>query len=154
MGLSHQLYIAHVRKYVTKRTNAIYQQAEKKEYHEQDEKLEKLKKDLQMLKELLGELSEEGGRRVGRLHREYLWAAPPKRKGQKTKQATPAYTMRMLTLELWNNWEKIRLHLAPPQLNLNGTNNATERGIGKSKVPYKTMRGYKSIEGMKNGIAL
>ena len=61
----------------------------------------------------------------------------------------------MLTLELWNKWRKVRLHLARPELGLDGTNNSTERGIGKkSKVRYKPMRGYKSEEGMKNGIAL
>ena len=65
-----------------------------------------------------------------------------------------AYKMRMLTLEIWNKWEKIRLHLSRPDLGLDGTNNATERSIGKSKVRYKSMRGYKSPEGMKNGIAL
>lgn len=37
---------------------------------------------------------------------------------------------------------------------MDGTNNATERAIGKSKVRYKTMRGYKSPSGMSNGIAL
>ncbi len=63
--------------------------------------------------------------------------------------------MRMFTLELWNNWHKIRLHLAHPELELDGTNNASERSIGKSKVRYKSMRGYnKSIGGMENGIAL
>jgi hypothetical protein len=62
--------------------------------------------------------------------------------------------MRMLTLELWNKWGKPRVHLARPELSLDGTNNATERSIGKSKVRYKSMRGYKSSEGMKNGIAL
>ena len=60
----------------------------------------------------------------------------------------------MLTLELWNNWRKIRLHLARPELGLDGTNTLNERGIGKSKVRYKTMRGYKSTDGMKNGIGL
>jgi hypothetical protein len=55
---------------------------------------------------------------------------------------------------LWNEWGKIRLHLARPGLGLDGTNNASERGIGRSKVRYKTMRGYKSIEGMTNGVAL
>ena len=60
----------------------------------------------------------------------------------------------MLTLELWNDWNKIRLHLARPELKLDGTNNASERGIAKSKVRYKTMRGYKSMGGMANGIAL
>ena len=34
------------------------------------------------------------------------------------------------------------------------TNNATERVIGRSKIRYKTIRGYKSIEGMMNGLWL
>jgi hypothetical protein len=46
------------------------------------------------------------------------------------------------------------LYLSRPELGLDGTNNSTERGISKSKVRYKTMRGYKSIDGMNNGIAL
>lgn len=62
--------------------------------------------------------------------------------------------MRMLTLELWKKWKKIRLHLREPELKLDGTNNASERAIGRSKVRYKTMRAYKSDEGMENGIGL
>ena len=153
LGLSHQLCVAHVRKYVAKRADSILEQAEK-EWDGEDEKLEKLAEDLEVLKGLLQELSGEGAHEIGRLHRGYLWAAPPRRKGQEAKEATAAYRMRMLTLELWNKWPKIRLHLARPELGLDGTNNSTERGIGKSKVRYKTMRGYKSMDGMKNGIAL
>jgi transposase-like protein len=153
LGLSHQLCIAHVRKYVGQRANSILEQAER-EWGEKDEKLEKLEEDLKVLKGLLKELPEEGGSEIGRLHTEYLWAAPPTRKGRKTEKATAAYRMRMLTLGLWNDWHKIRLHLARPELGLDGTNNATERGIGRSKVRYKTMRGYKSVSGMTNGIAL
>lgn len=154
LGLSHQLCVSHVRKYVAKRANSIYEQAEK-ECGEQDEKLKKLEKDLEVLKGILKELPEEGARRIGRLHREYLWAAPPRRKGQEeAKEASAAYRMRMLTLKLWNDWNKVRLHLSRPELGLDGTNNASERCIGRSKVRYKTMRGYKSPEGMTNGIAL
>lgn len=153
LGLSHQLCIAHVRKYVSKRSKSILEQAGR-ESDDEDEKLQKLEGDLEVLKGLLGELSEEGGKRIGRLHREYLWAAPPTRKGQGAKEAAAAYRMRMLILELWNKWDKIRLRLAHPKPGLDGTNNASERVIGRSKVRYRTMRGYKSVEGMSNGIAL
>ena len=34
------------------------------------------------------------------------------------------------------------------------TNNCTERTIGRSKIRYKTLRGYKSTEGMLNGLGL
>ncbi len=60
----------------------------------------------------------------------------------------------MLTLELWQKWQKMRLHRRRPELDLDGTNNASERAIGRSKIRYKTMRGYKSDEGMSNGIVL
>jgi hypothetical protein len=104
------------------------------------------------VRELIDELGEEGGARMGRLHRSYSWASPPERKGEK---ASAAYGMRMLTLELWNKWPKLLLGLRKPEeLSLDGTNNASERSIGKSKVRYKTMRGYKSMDGMKNGIGL
>jgi hypothetical protein len=101
-------------------------------------------------------LPEEGERQIGRMHREYLWAQPPMREeGAKTKEkASWGYRMRMLTLELWKKWKKIRLHLREPELKLDGTNNASERAIGRSKVRYKTMRAYKSDEGMENGIGL
>lgn len=153
LGLEHQLCVAHVRKYLARRADSILRQA-RREYDEQDEKLRKLEDDLEMLKGVLKELPEEGAYEIGRLHREYLWAAPPRRKGQETKEATAAYKMRMLTLELWSKWPKIRLHLSRPELGLDGTNNSTERGIGKSKVRYRSMRGYKSLQGMTNGIAL
>ena len=40
------------------------------------------------------------------------------------------------------------------ELGLDGTNNVSERGICRSKVRYKSMCGYKSREGMQNGVAL
>ncbi len=58
------------------------------------------------------------------------------------------------TLKLWNECKKLRLHLARPELGLDGTKDVSERVIGKCKVRYQMRRGYKSIGGMKNGIAL
>jgi hypothetical protein len=153
LGLEHQLCVAHVRKYVTKRSRSLLEQATR-EWDGQDERLRKLEEDLRELRGLLEGLPEEGARRIGRLHRRHLWASPPTRKGREAKRATAAYRMRMLTLQLWSDWSKIRLHLAHPELGLDGTNNASERAIGKSQVRYKSMRGHKSIKGMKNAIAL
>ncbi|MBA3616022.1 MAG: transposase [Rubrobacteraceae bacterium] len=156
LGLSHQLCIAHVRKYVKRRSKSILEQAEG-EWGEQEEKYKKLEEDLKRLRGLLEELPEEGEKQIGQMHREYLWAQPPTRgeEGAKAKEkASCGYRMRMLTLELWNKWQKIQLYLRRPELSLDGTNNASERSIGRSKVRYKTMRGYKSVEGMSNGVVL
>ncbi|MDQ3438218.1 MAG: transposase [Actinomycetota bacterium] len=152
LGLSHQLCMAHVRKYVKRRSKSILEQA-KREWGEEDpeKKLGELEADLVRVRELVDELGEEGDTQMGRLHRGYSWASPPERKGEK---ASAAYRMRMLALELWNKWPKLLLHLRRPELGMDGTNNASERVIGRSKVRYKTMRGYKSPGGMKNGIGL
>lgn len=151
LGVEHQLCIAHVRKYLKRRSESILEQAEE-EWGNEDGKYKKLEEDLKRLRELLEELPEEGEKRIGQLHREYLWAQSPRK--EQAKKACAGYRMRMLTLELWNKWRKIRLYLRRPELDLDGTNNASERSIGRSKVRYKTMRGYKSMEGMRNGIAL
>ncbi|HSK85649.1 MAG TPA: hypothetical protein VK902_19925 [Rubrobacter sp.] len=151
LGVEHQLCVAHVRKYVAKRSKSIIEQA-RAEWGEGDERSDKLAEDLGLVKVLLEQLREEGGARMGRLHRSYSWAPPPERKGGK---ASCAYRMRMLTLELWEKWGKLRLYRARPELGfLDGTNNVSERAIGKSKVRYNTMRGHKSVEGMSNAIAL
>jgi hypothetical protein len=151
LGLEHQICIAHVRKYVAKRSKAILKQA-KEEWREasSEKKLAKLELDLGRARGLVDELKEEGAHELERLHLEYLWARAP----DPGETAGAGYRMRMLTLELWNKWSKLLLHLRKPELELDGTNNASERAIGKSKVRYKTMRGYKSIDGMSNGIAL
>ena len=60
--MSHQLCIAHVRNYVSRRARSILEQAER-EYDEKDGKLAELAEDLKVLKEVLEEMPEEGGRR-------------------------------------------------------------------------------------------
>jgi DNA-directed RNA polymerase specialized sigma24 family protein len=65
--LEHQLCIAHVRKYLKRRSKSILEQAEG-EWGEQDENYEKLEELLARLRELLEELPEDGHRRIGRLH--------------------------------------------------------------------------------------
>jgi hypothetical protein len=129
------------------------------EWDDQDEKYKKREEDLDRLRGLLEKLAKEGGKRIGRMHWEYLWAQPPRRKREKEgeakkEKATVGYTMRMLTLGVWQKWPKILLYVRRPELGLDGTNNVSERSIGRSKVRYKTMRGYKSVEGMSNGVLL
>jgi hypothetical protein len=153
LGLSHQLCVAHVRKYVAKRSKSILEQAEKEWGDQEDGKLEKLEEDLGKLKGLLEDLPEGGTKEIGRLHRGCLWAEPPtrgrpKRAKEGSKKACAGYRMRMLSLELSEKWHKIQLYLRHPELKLDGTNNASERAISKSKVRYK------SVEGMTNGVAL
>ena len=68
--------------------------------------------------------------------------------------------LRRLVVELCEKWRSLTCHLrvrGMPQ-----TNNCTERTIGRSKacaglrsgIRYRTVRGYKSEEGMMNGLGL
>lgn len=152
LGLEQQLCLTHVRKALTKRSKAILAQA-RQAWHD-PQQIEQLARELAQIRRLVRELPAAGGRQLERLHRRYLNAPPP----GKGEQATVAYRMRLLTLELWEHWSKLRLYLRQPELHLDGTNNGTvPRGhpaIGKSKVRYKTMRGHKSLNGLCNGIAL
>lgn len=54
--------------------------------------------------------------------------------------------------ELADKWHSLRRFLDNPAVP--ATNNVTERAIGRSKVRYKTVRGFKSEEGMLNLVAL
>lgn len=148
LGLEQQLCLTHVRKALTKRGKAILAQARQTGLDERQ--IERLASELAQIRTLTRELPGTGNRDLEELHRRYLYAAPPR----KDERASVAYRMRMLTLELWEHWSKLRLHLERPELRLDGTNNGTERAIGKNKIRYKTMRGYKSLNGLCNGIAL
>jgi transposase-like protein len=148
LGVEHQLCLAHVRKAVTKQVRSLQTQAA--DAWGAGERLEQLEDDLATVRDLVRELPEEGAAKLWPVHAHYLGAAPP-RKGE---AASIDYRMRLLTLHLIETWPKLCLAQARPELGMDGTNNATERAIGKSKLRYKTMRGYKSVDGLRNGIAL
>jgi transposase-like protein len=148
LGLDHQLCLAHVRKAVTKRVRSIGVQAER-EWDDAAAR-QQLATDLERVRTLVAELPAAGADELGELQRRYQGYPQP----QAGAQATAGYRVRLLTLELWDSWGKLRLFQLRPELGMDGTNNASERAIGKSKVRYRTMRGYKSLEGLQNGIAL
>ena len=61
--------------------------------------------------------------------------------------------MRMLIPRLWDRWA--RLTLDQRRDDLDGTNNSSERMIGWwLKERYRTMRGYKREESIKNVVTL
>ena len=148
LRLRHQLCLAHVRKAISLQIRSIRGQGRRE--RADGSPGESLDDDLDEVAAVLGELPADGAHRLWQLHGRYRRAMPP-RAGE---QASPAYRIRMLTLELSELWPKLSLAQRRPELGLDGTNNVTERAISKSKVRYKTMRGYKSLEGMSNGIAL
>ena len=64
------------------------------------------------------------------------------------------YGLRLLTLHLWDNWDRLTLYQrweGQKGEHLDGTNNATERAIGWGvKERYRSMRGYKRPQSVLN----
>ena len=85
---------------------------------------------------LVSELPEGGGRELLRMERRVRENAE----------------LRRLVVELSNKWRSLTRHKRVR--GLPETNNCTERVIGRSKIRYKTVRGYKSVDGMLNGLWL
>jgi hypothetical protein len=100
---------------------------------------------------LVKELPAEGEEETERIHILPSWVPPPG-KGEK---ASPWYGM---SLSLWKNWSSLSLFKEGKwcdddgnKLHLDGTNNVTEREIGRcGKMHDKTMRGYKSEDEWRN----
>ena len=137
LGLSHQLCLAHARKALSLRLKKIdgFEQAKA------------------IARQALKELTPQAKRDLQRLHQHFARARPP-RKGEKQ---SADYAMRMLTLDLLENWERLTCYQKkhePLRDNLGrkqkrsypvpSTNNATENAIGRGgKIRAKRMRGFK-----------
>ena len=86
--------------------------------------------------ELLGEFSELGG---------------PELLGME-RLVRSNNDLRRLVVELTEKWRSLAHHKL--KRGVPATNNCAERTIGRSKIRYKTVRGYKSESGMMNGLGL
>ncbi|MFQ5488923.1 MAG: transposase, partial [Gammaproteobacteria bacterium] len=88
------------------------------------------------VRQLVGELPADGGERLLRLEPR-VRASPP---------------LRRLVVDLLGRWPALVYHQGKPWVP--ATNNRTEQAIGKSKVRFKTVRGFKSVAGALAGVAL
>jgi hypothetical protein len=111
---------------------------------------EQLDLDLQTLQRLVRERPPDALEHLERLYQRYQAAPPPTRKGQRH---TVWYRMRILVTRLWERWRRLTLNQRRPDLD--GTNNSSERVIGWwIKERYRTLRGYKRTESIKNVVTL
>jgi transposase-like protein len=139
-GLEHQLCLAHWRKAVARRLKKIEGYPEEKK----------------LIREALKQLDDKGLAAIRWLHQQFRRARPP-RKGERQ---SPEYSMRMLTLDIIENWnrlvcyqqehEALRDELGrkvPRTYTVPSTNNATENAIGRGgKIRAKRMRGFKRAD--------
>jgi hypothetical protein len=110
--------------------------------------------DLKRLAELIHTRQPEDETALRTCHFRYLDATPP-RKGE---QASIAYRLRLLFLDRWNLWPRLtryRTWQGSQGETIDGTNNGSERAIGWwIKERYRTMRGYKRTESIRNVVTL
>lgn len=99
--------------------------------------------DLELLEWIMLGHPGHGAKLLGEMYLRYAPAPAPK----KGERATVWYRMRNRILHLWNNWNRLTCYLTMRHsegLEINATNNGSERAIGWSvKDRYRMMRGYK-----------
>lgn len=101
---------------------------------------------LEEIKTLLAELPPEGSRRLFELWKQI----PQGRQGRQTEQHSPLDQLRYLLIRLSENWTRYRVF--DWQKGVPWTNNGTEQVIGRMKVRSRTVRSYKTEEGMLNAL--
>ena len=102
---------------------------------------------LDEVKTLLDELPPEGSTRLFE-----LWKQIPERQVGQSGARSPLLNLRHLLIRLSERWHKFRVfdwHKDVPW-----TNNGTEQAIGRMKMRSRTVRGYKSWQGMQAAFML
>ena len=99
------------------------------------------------VRQLLAVLHPEGSQR---LHA--LWKQLPGRSSRPNQIRSALEQLRDLLLRLSRDWRSYCTFQSEPEVPW--TNNATERAIGRMKMRARTVRGYKSWQGMESGLLL
>ena len=130
LGLEHQVCQFHLRRWVGRMLHDLGGKVPKEWLWVLDE-----------IKSLLAELPPEGSRRLFE-----LWKQIPERRTGQAGERSPLEMLRYLLLRLSEHWESYRVF--DWQKDVPWTNNGTEQVIGRMKMRSRTVRGYKSWQGM------
>lgn len=146
-GLDHQICRSHVKRNVDEWAQSVIEQLNKNEPLPEGvgSSTERLQEDVQAIQQMVRERPPDALDRLEAMYYRYMAAPGP----QKGERHTVWYRMRMRVTRLWENWD--RLTLDQRREDLDGTNNSCERLIGWwIKERYRTMRGYKRTESIRN----
>jgi transposase-like protein len=112
--------------------------------------VEQFLEDLGDLEWIIKGVPHDGQAQLDQLAARYQMAPPP----PQGHRASMWYRMRLLTLDWSENWSRLAFYQTwrgARQEKLDGTNNVTEQVIGQCvKERYRTMRGYKRQESIRN----
>ncbi len=130
LDLEHQVCQFHVRRWVGRMLHQLQDTVPKEWLWVLDE-----------IKDLLAQLPPEGSRRLFE-----LWKQIPERRFGQSGERSPLEQLRYLLIRLSEHWISYRLFDWQPDVPW--TNNGTEQVIGRMKMRSRTVRGYKSWQGM------
>ena len=133
LQLGHQICQFHVRRWMGKTLKDLQETIPKEWLWVVEE-----------VRQLLDVLHREGSQR---LHA--LWKQLPGRCSRHDKTRSAMEQLRDLLLRLSRDWHTYCTFQSEPEVPW--TNNATERAIGRMKMRARTVRGYKSWQGMESG---
>jgi transposase-like protein len=136
LGLEHQVCQFHVRRWVGLALRELRQSLPEEWQWVLDE-----------IKHLLSELPPEGSRRLFE-----LWKQIPQRRTGREGELSPLDQLRLLLIRLSEHWNSYRVF--DWQTDVPWTNNGTEQAIGRMKMRDRTVRGYKSWQGMEAALFL
>lgn len=134
LDLENQICQFHVRRWVGQKLKELREDVPKEWEWVIDE-----------VKNLVSELPLEGSKRLFE-----LWKQIPERRHGQAGPRSPLDELRQLLLRLSEHWPHDRTFAW--QNDVPWTNNGTERVIGRMKVRSRTVRGYKSLDGMLAGL--
>jgi len=134
LALEHQVCQFHVRRWVGKMLKELQETVPKDWLWVIDE-----------IKQLLEDLAPEGSRRLLELYKQL-----PARQSEVDQPRTSIEQLRWLLIRLSEHWANYRLF--DWQTDVPWTNNGSEQVIGRMKIRSRTVRGYKSKDGMLNAL--
>lgn len=151
LDLDHQICRSHVKRNVDALAAELRERLEGGEAAPEGTTLdaETAGQDLETLRQLVRQRPADGEEQLAQLAGRYQNVPAPK----EGERHSVWYRIRMLITRLWDRW--YRLTLDQHRKGLDGTNNAAERMIGWwCKERYRTMRGYKRTESIRNVVTL
>jgi transposase-like protein len=134
LDLEHQICQFHVRRWVGGALKELRETVP-----------EEWRKVVDEVKQIISELPPEGSKRLFE-----LWKQIPERRSGRDQPLSPLDQLRYLLIRLSEHWPNYRVFAW--QNDVPWTNNRTEQAIGRMKMRSRTVRGYKSLDGMLAGL--
>lgn len=150
-GLAHQICRSHAKRNTDDLAHSLDKHLQRAEPLPEGAALtpEQVAEDLERLCRWIRERPSDGEQRLADMYERYKDVPPP----ETGDRHSVWYRMRMMVTRMWLRWRCLTLDQR--RADLDGTNNACERLIGWwIKERYRTMRGYKRCESIRNVVTL